>query len=126
MTFYLLWEISTFAYALSRNKNCTVQEHVKLLQSPSACSAAYSCQPSPLPKVDNPREYDDYRPIALSPPPVLSILLTFYFDTRPRPQSKSERMQVVYTFCSPSAKTSPETSMPLVVTVWIHYLVLPR
>ena len=32
----------------------------------------------------------------------------------------SERMQVVYTFCSPSAKTSPLTSIRLVVTVWIH------
>ena len=33
---------------------------------------------------------------------------------------KSERMQVVYTFCSLSAKTSPVTSIPFVVTVWIH------
>ena len=29
---------------LSFNKNCTVQEHVKLLQSPLACPAAYMCQ----------------------------------------------------------------------------------
>ena len=65
----------------------TVQ-YKNMLKSPSACSAVYSCEPSSLPKVDNPREYDDYRPIALSHLPVLSFLLTLYFDTRPPPQSK--------------------------------------
>ena len=44
--------------------------------------------------------------------PILILALLF--------SQNSERMQVVYTFCSPSAKTIPVTSIPLVVTVWIH------